>query len=438
MNRILYAASFVVGLLAIGWVGAGYVQTNPLALAITGLIAAFYLMGALELRRFHRATTALERALHGLTAPLDSLGDWLGQLPASLHTAVRLRIEGERIALPGPALTPYLAGLLVLLGMLGTFLGMVVTLSGTSVAMERATDLQTMRDSLAAPVKGLGLAFGTSVAGVAASALLGLMSALCRRERARVAQRLEACIAGTLRPFSRAHQREMSLRLQQQQAELWPALVDQLRSAMAQLQLQAEQGNAQLLASQQKFQQQAESAYQALAASVGQSLERSLSESARIAAGTIQPLAETTMGGITRETAALHGQIASTVAHQLDGLSTRFEATTQTIASTWTTALARHEHSSETLAQRLGGTLDGFGRTFEQRSAALVDAVAASHATLNEQVAHAVTAQLEGVSARLDQAHAGQQALLAAGDAQRLAAWSASLDAMAARLTQEW
>jgi hypothetical protein len=326
----------------------------------------------------------------------------------------------------------------VLLGMLGTFLGMVVTLSGTSVAMERATDLQTMRDSLAAPVKGLGLAFGTSVAGVAASALLGLMSALCRRERARVAQRLDACIAGTLRPFSRAHQREMSLRLQQQQAEVWPALVDQLRSAMAQLQLQAEQGNAQLLASQQKFQQQAESAYQALAASVGQSLERSLSESARIAAATIQPLVDTTMTGITRETAALHGQIASTVAQQLDGLSTRFEATTQTIASTWTTALARHEHSSETLAQRLGGTLDGFGRTFEQRSAALVDAVAGSHAAMNEQVAHAVTAQLEGVSARLDQAHAGLQAQVAAGDAQRLAAWSASLDAMAARLTQEW
>ncbi len=438
MNRLLYLACFAVGLLAIGWVGAGYVQTNPLALAITGLIAAFYLMGALELRRFHQATTALERALHVLAAPLASLGDWLGQLPASLQTAVRLRIDGERIALPGPAMTPYLAGLLVLLGMLGTFLGMVVTLSGTSVAMERATDLQTMRDSLAAPVKGLGLAFGTSVAGVAASALLGLMSALCRRERALVAQRLDACIADTLRPFSRAHQREQSLRLQQQQAELWPALVDHLRCAMTQLQQQTEQGNAQLLASQQKFQQQAELAYQALAASVGRSLEHSLSESARIAAATIQPLVETTMGGITRETAALHRHIADTVAQQLDGLSARFDATTQTVATTWTTALERHEHSSEALAQRLGSTLDGFGTTFQQRSAALVDAVAGSHAALNEKVASAVTAQLDGVSARLDQAHAGLQAQLAARDEQRLAAWSQSLDAMSGRLTQQW
>ena len=36
-------------------------------------------------------------------------------------------------ALPAPALTPYLVGLLVLLGMLGTLLGMMATLSGTDV-----------------------------------------------------------------------------------------------------------------------------------------------------------------------------------------------------------------------------------------------------------------------------------------------------------------
>jgi hypothetical protein len=126
------------------------------------------------------------------------------------------------------------------------------------------------------------------------------------------------------------------------------------------------------------------------------------------------------------------------VAQQLDGLSARFEATTQTVADTWTTALARHEHSSEALAQRLGSTLDGFGRTFEQRSAALLDAVAGNHAAWNEQVANAVTAQLEGVSARLDQAHAGLQAQLAARDELRLAAWSQSLDAMAATLTHGW
>ena len=66
MNRSLYATAFGAGLLAIGWVGFGYVQTQPLALTITALIGAFYLMGALELQRFHQATAALHRALHGL------------------------------------------------------------------------------------------------------------------------------------------------------------------------------------------------------------------------------------------------------------------------------------------------------------------------------------------------------------------------------------
>ena len=103
------------------------------------------------------------------------------------------------MGLPGPALAPTLAGLLVLLGMLGTFLGMILTLRGTGAALETATDLVAVRNSLIAPVKGLGLAFGTSVAGVAASAALGPAVRAGRRERVAVAQRLDARIATTLR-----------------------------------------------------------------------------------------------------------------------------------------------------------------------------------------------------------------------------------------------
>jgi len=95
-----------------------------------------------------------------------------------LQPSVRARIEGERVGLPGPSLTPYLVGLLVMLGMLGTFLGMVMTFKGAVFALEGSADLQAIRAALAAPIKGLGLSFGTSVAGVATSALLGLVSAL--------------------------------------------------------------------------------------------------------------------------------------------------------------------------------------------------------------------------------------------------------------------
>ncbi|MRT32903.1 DUF802 domain-containing protein, partial [Xylella fastidiosa subsp. multiplex] len=83
----------------------------------------------------------LRRAADGLTQAPASLGAWLDTLHPSLRNAARLRIEGERVGLPGPALAPYLVGLLVLLGMLGTFLGMVVTLRGTGTALESATDL---------------------------------------------------------------------------------------------------------------------------------------------------------------------------------------------------------------------------------------------------------------------------------------------------------
>ncbi|MET5020244.1 DUF802 domain-containing protein, partial [Burkholderia pseudomallei] len=85
---------------------------------------------------------------------------------------------------------------------------MAMTVRGTGAALERSTDLQAIRASLAAPVTGLGFAFGTSIAGVATSAMLGLRSALCRRERLDAAQALDSKIASTLRVHSHAHQRD--------------------------------------------------------------------------------------------------------------------------------------------------------------------------------------------------------------------------------------
>src|ERR671912_1648040 len=99
MTRSLSYAAFFVGLAALCWIGAAYVGANPLALAITLLIAAFYLMGAFELHRFQQATDGLRSALAGLSAPPADLGRWLEALHPSLQNAVRLRIEGERVAL---------------------------------------------------------------------------------------------------------------------------------------------------------------------------------------------------------------------------------------------------------------------------------------------------------------------------------------------------
>ena len=209
LNRAFLFAAFVLGLAAIAWVGVGFVGTSAIALGMTVLIGAVYLIGAQEIRRFRALTASLEQAISHVPQPLALLGDWMARVPPVLQNAVRQRVEGERGALPGLALTPYLIGLLVMLGMLGTFLGMVVTFKGAVFALEGSTDLQAIRSALAAPIRGLGLSFGTSVAGVATSAMLGLMAALARRERVAVVRALDAKIATDFRPFSPAQQRNL-------------------------------------------------------------------------------------------------------------------------------------------------------------------------------------------------------------------------------------
>ncbi|MGJ7603967.1 DUF802 domain-containing protein [Variovorax sp. LT1R20] len=467
MTQLLHRIVFIVGLAAVCWVGIGYIGSNPLALAITVLIGAFYMVGALELHRFGQATTTLTSAVADMTGPPASLGEWLDKLHPSLRNAVRLRIEGERVGLPGPSLTPYLAGLLVLLGMLGTFLGMVVTLNGTGTALESASDLQAMRASLAAPVKGLGVAFGTSLVGIATSAALGLLSALSRRDRMQTGQLLDTRIATSLRVFSQAHQREESFKLLQRQGEAMPALVDRLQLMMATMERQSQALNERLISSQDSFHGKAEAVYAGLASSVGQSLKEGLADSARIAGATIQPVVEATMAGIARETAALHATVEQGVQRQLDGLSTRFEANTTTVADIWKTALAGQQRTSEAQAKDLRATLDQFTQTFEQRSASLVDGVSARLETTVERVSDnwrsalaqherasetlsgdthraltAAAATFEQHSASLlntvGQAHADLQAEMASRDQQRLAAWTQALEAMAVSLQQEW
>jgi hypothetical protein len=380
MNRILYNATFAVGLITIAWVGAGYIPANPLAMTLVLLIGAFFLMGALELHRFQQATASLAQTLAATTEAPPALGPWLAPLHPSLQNAVRLRVQGERVALPGPALTPYLAGLLVLLGMLGTFLGMVVTLKGTGLALENATDVEAIRASLAAPVKGLGLAFGSSVAGVAASAVLGLMSALARRERQRAGQALDAQTATALRGFSQAHQREESLRLLQSQADVMssslPALVTHLQGLVAQIERQGQIQHEQRLASQAQFQSETQRAYTGLAESVDRSLKTSLVESARMAGATIEPAVLATMAGLTRETAALHTLLGATVQQQLDTMTARLDSTTTTLAERWQAALADQQAHNLAVAQDLHAGMDRFAQSFDQRSVNLVDGVA--------------------------------------------------------------
>lgn len=466
-RNFLHLAVFLVGLVAVCWIGVGYVGSNPLGAAVALLIAACYLAGALELYRYHQATVTLRRAVDELTAAPSGLGGWLDRLHPSLRNAVRLRVEGERVALPTPALTPYLVGLLVLLGMLGTLLGMMATLRGTGLALESATDLQAIRGSLAAPVKGLGFAFGTSIAGVATSAMLGLLSALVRRERLLTVQGLDAKTATTLRVFSQAHQRDESFRLLQQQTEVMPALIDRLQAMMTAIEQQSAAANERQLASQEAFHAATATIYTRLAGSVEQSLKDSVTESARAASAAFQPVMESTMAGLARETTALHDTVTRAVRQQLEGLSAGFEGSTAKVAAIWNDALVRQQASSETLATDLRASLDGFVEGFATRSSDLVEAVAtrldasgsatsaawkealSRHEATNEALTTRNQEALASAAATFDehagslvrtvaQSHADLQSTLAARDEERLAAWAASLAAMTESLSAQW
>ena len=411
MNRHLFAVAFFLGALGVVWVGFGFIDTSFLAVAMTMIIGAVYAFGALELHRFRQATSSLTAALAAIPENLAELGGWLAGVHSSLQNPVRLRIEGERVGLPGPTLTPYLVGLLVMLGMLGTFLGMVVTLKGAVFALEKTTDLQAIRSALAVPVKGLGLAFGTSVAGVAASAMLGLMSALSRRERTQAAQLLDTRIATVLRRFSLTHQRQETFKALQLQSQALPAVVDQLQAMMTQMEGMSQQLNQRLLSNQEDFHSNVKSVYTDLASSVDASLRASLSQSAQAASESIKPIVEAAMTGVAHEVKLMHERMADRVQAQLDGLSERFSMTADTVADTWTAALGVHEQASAGVITQLSGALDAFNESFEQRSNAL--------------------------ATNVSEAYAGLQANQAALDTQRQQAWTQSLEAMAAALTDE-
>ncbi len=412
MNRSGCALAFLLGAATVGWVGVGFVGSNTLALVMTVIIGAVYLFGAFEILEFRRATSTLAVALAAIPEQLTNLADWLDRLHPSLQNAVRLRIEGERIGLPGPALTPYLVGLLVMLGMLGTFLGMVVTLNGAAFALEDTTDLPAIRSALAAPIKGLGLAFGTSVAGVAASAMLGLISALSRRERMLTAQLLDTRSATVLRDFSLSQQRRETFRALQMQAQALPELVDKLQAMMERMELREQRLNARLLGNQESFHSEVKVVYTNLAGSVEKTLKDSLIESAHAAGEHIKPAVAAAMTGIAREAKLMHERMIDSTQMQLDGLSARFGDMANRVADTGMTVLAKHQSTSEGLVSGLERSLAAFNATFEQGSGSLL-------ASVGEALSTSLANQ-------------------ASGDRQRLEEWTRSLESMTLSLQSEW
>ncbi len=412
MKRSFFPMAFGLGILALVWVAASVATSHPLVLAMTACIAAVYVLGALELRQYRKSTQAFDKALREIPQDLQNLNDWLITLPAELQNPVRQRVEGERGGLPGPALTPYLVGLLVMLGMLGTFLGMVVTLNGAVFALEGSSNVAGIRAAFSEPIKGLGLAFGTSVAGVATSAMLGLMSSLARRERALASQTLDFLSHSSLQTFSLTHQRQETFKALQQQSQVLPQVVQQLQALMVQMAETSQQMNERWLASQQSFHAQVQTTYTGLAQSVDQSLRSSLSQSLQLASDGIRPVVQATMAQLADQSQAMNERLLLNSQQQLDALKTQMAATATTLAKTSAETLTRHEQASSHMTRQVGQTLDTFSQNFERSAQALVDKISA--------------------------AQTAQEVRQNSADEQRLQVWQASLAQMAAALHSDW
>lgn len=399
MTRVLFATAFLLGATAVAWMGHDFAGSHPLALIITAVIGGVYLLGIIELLQFRRATATLDDALGAIAPQTDHTGEWLerwlARLDPSLQNAVKLRIEGERVGLPAPVFTPYLVGLLVMLGLLGTFIGMVDTLSGAVVALQGSTELEAVRAGLAAPIQGLGVAFGTSVAGVAASAMLGLISTLVRRDRMLATRRLEGKIATELREFSLAHSRRQAFDALQSQARALPAVADTLQAAAAQLArmgdrleqallanqsqfhaatqerytqlaLMAEKLGDNLLLNQQQFHETTDHRFTQLAESVECSLRESLAASGRAAGESMQPVVAAAMAGIRQLAQDTQAQLASTARDQLGSFGAEFNTASTALLQAFTATSSSWAEQTLALQDSIRQSLADSTREFSE------------------------------------------------------------------------
>lgn len=395
MTRLLFTTAFLLGGMAIAWIGSGFIGIDPLALTVTAIIGGVYLIGFIELLQYRQATSTLSKALSAIPESVSILGEWLEKLHPSIQNAVRLRIEGERVGLPGPVLTPYLVGLLVMLGLLGTFVGMVVTLKGAVVALEGTTELQAIRAGLAAPIEGLSLAFGTSVAGVAASAMLGLISTLSRRERMLETRRLDTKIATVFKDFSLTHNRNETYKALQSQAKALPEVAEKLQVMASQLERMSGNVGDNLIASQNQFHESVKSIYSDLATSVDNSLRESLAESGRLTGESIRPIIKEMMAEINKEAQNTHQKISLTAKEQLETLSDRFTNTSREVTQVWQASISEHERSNKVLIDGMSDSFSSFKEEFAHTAASTLKSIDETTSSLIDQQAAADKQRLD-------------------------------------------
>jgi hypothetical protein len=152
---------------------------------------------------------AIERAPKLLAPMAAILGDRIGrmsvsaQLMRSLLDSIATRLDEAR------DLSRYMTGLLVFLGLLGTFWGLIETvgsvgtvISSLKVGADAGTVFDTLREGLAAPLGGMGIAFSSSLFGLAGSLVLGFLDLQSGQAQNRFYTDLEDWLSTTVSDLS--------------------------------------------------------------------------------------------------------------------------------------------------------------------------------------------------------------------------------------------
>jgi hypothetical protein len=103
----------------------------------------------------------------------------------------------------------YMTGLLVFLGLLGTFWGLIETvgsvgkvIEGLKVGGDSGSLFDTLKEGLAAPLGGMGISFSSSLFGLAGSLILGFLDLQSSQAQNRFYTDLEDWLATTVRGYA--------------------------------------------------------------------------------------------------------------------------------------------------------------------------------------------------------------------------------------------
>lgn len=353
--------------------GRAYQGEPGWGVVLVWVIALGFVAGLVELAVRDRRADAFSRLVPTLPARLNdrtALDALLASLPPRPRAVFDAYLGGRRPA-EAPTLTGYLVSLLIMVGLLGTFLGFVDTLSGARMVLAKSADLQAIRDGLAAPLGGLTRSFGTSLAGVAASAALGLAAAVVRRAEARAAAGINTYATGPLAPFTPAGRELAALEQVSRQGEALPQAAVTLAQAVERLESLAQR----LVEVQREGAQQVAGELSAAVQRSAQAMEAAASQVA------------TAIGGAVEGAASRAGaQLTAAAEARFEAWGARFDAASQA-----------HDQALETRVAKLTDTFERqMGRAAEAEAAR-----ARTSAEAVETASRVATERFEQALARL-------------------------------------